>query len=180
MQLVTVDVHWADLMSKTVNANKIITCNPLIFNMMYTWRWPLNVIIIIFPIILPKQGKQNLNLVQSVTLVNFLDKQITKYIPMGNLVKVNRCLKKVAEGWFPRQRRCTRGLLTTTCTRRGEVYNWAQTSNKPRNTGSMNAVSLARSEEGDRPDAEQILIYQRQFWPEKEESKICQNNKSIE
>lgn len=44
----------------------------------------------------------------------------------------------------------------------------------------MNAVSLARSEEGDRPDAEQILIYQRQFWPEKEESKISQNNKSIE
>ena len=57
MQLVTVDVHGADLMSKTVNANKIITCNPLIFNMMYTWRWPLNVIIIIFPIIY--QNKAN-------------------------------------------------------------------------------------------------------------------------
>ena len=44
----------------------------------------------------------------------------------------------------------------------------------------MNAVSLAGSEDDGRPDAEQILIYQRQFWPEKEESKIWQNNKSIE
>ena len=151
-------------MSKTVTANKIITCNPLVFNMMYTWswRWPLNVIVIIFPIIYQNKAKKQ-NLVQSVTFVNFLDEQISKYIPMGNLVKVNRCLKKVAEGWFPRQRRCTRGLLTTTCTRRGEVYNWEQTSNKPRNTGSMNAVSLARSEEGGRPDAEQTLIYQRHF-----------------
>ena len=43
----------------------------------------------------------------------------------------------------------------------------------------MNAVSLAQSEEGGHPDAEQTLIYQRHFWPEKEESKIWQNNKSI-
>ena len=65
------------------------------------------------PYNLPKQGK-NQNLVQSVTFVSFLDEQKSKYFPLGNLVKVNRCLKKVAEGWFPRQRRCTRGLLTTT------------------------------------------------------------------
>ena len=100
-------------MLKTVNANKIITCNPLVFNVMYTWRWPLNVIVITFPIIYQNKAKKQ-NLVQSVTFVSFLDEQKSKYFPLGNLVKVNRCLKKVAEGWFPRQRRCTRGLLTTT------------------------------------------------------------------
>ena len=146
-------------MSKTVNANKIITCNPLVFNMMYTWRWPLNVIVIIFPIIYQKQGKK------------------TKSSPKCDICELFRRTKiqifssgKSGESQ-PLPKESRGGMVSKAAavyTGAAHYYGGKFTTGNRQATNQgipgprmQSPWHMARSEEGGRSDAEQTLIYQR-------------------